>query len=297
MPSLKQLEYFIALARNNNMSKLSEENYISQTALSNSISRLEQELGVKLFDRVGRNIVLNDYGKLYLQHIEPALVSIRCARIAIENAARGDHNNVSVAIASSTLWGNLIGSFLTKNPQYSISQKECNIDAIMERLPELETDLIIAGTIDFNSPSLDSVMFIKDPVRLYVPPDHPFAGRKSIHLSEAKNEKFICQPKTSGFSRFSNILFRKAGFTPNIVAECDYSLRRDLLRSGVGVVLASDSVLRAHFFDNCVAVLIEDEWAYREMSCFWLKNRPLSVAAIAFRDFLIEYYRDTSNKA
>lgn len=295
MPSLKQLEHFCALAKTNNMSKLAEDNYISQTALSNSIARLEREMGVQLFDRIGRNIILNDCGRLFLSYVEPALASLQMGQQALKKITAESVNSVSVAIASSTLWGTLIGAFLTRYPMYYISQTECRIDEISEKLPRLNVDLIIAGSVDFKSPYLDSVVFIRDAVRLYVPLDHPFAKRKSIHLAEAANEKYICQPKNSGFSRFSKTLFEKAGFTPNIVAECDYTLRRELLRSGMGVVLASDTVLRAHYFDNCVSVLVEDEWAIREMSCYWLKSRPLSAPATAFKAFLLDYYSDSSN--
>lgn len=297
MPSLKQLQYFIALANGKNMSKLAEEYYISQTALSNSVSRLERELGVNLFDRMGRNIVLNDYGRIYLQYVEPAINSIVLGQQALSNIRHRDTNSVSIAIASSHLWGDLIGSFLTSHSNFSISQRECNIDNINRQLPELDIDLIIAGSVDFDSPYLDSVCFTRDKVRLYVPPHHPFADRDSIYLSEARNENFICQPKHTGFSRFSERLFKAAGFKPNIVAECDYSLRRELLGKGVGVALASDSVLRARFFDNCVPILVKDELAVREMSCFWLKNRPLSPPAIAFRAHLLDYYGSVGQQA
>lgn len=290
MPSLKQLEYFLALAKSSNMTKLSEDLFVSQTALSKSIARLESELGVKLFDRQGRNIVLNEYGKTFLQYVEPAVNSLSMGQQVLSDMRAESSMNVSLALASSILWGTLIGSFLSRNPECSISQRECRIDAIMERLPKLDVDLIIAGSADFDSPLLDSVKFISDSVRLYVPLGHHLADRKSIKLIEAKDENFICQPKHTGFSKFSNTLFQKAGFTPKIVAECDYTLRRELLRNGTGVVLASDTVLRANFFDHCVPVLIEDDFAVRHMSCFWLKNRPLSPAATRFRDFVVDYY-------
>ncbi len=295
MPSLKQLEHFLALAENGNMTKLSEERFISQTALSNSIARLEAELGVKLFDRVGRNIVLNEYGKAFLQYVGPAINSLAMGQQVLESMRTKASMNVSVAIASSTLWGALIGSFLSQNPECSILQRECRIDNINGLLPKLDVDLIIAGSVDFDTPFLESVKFISDPVRLYVPIGHRLANRKTIKLIEAKDENFIFQPKHAGFSKFSNMLCKKAGFTPKIVAECDYTLRRELLRHGAGVVLASDTVLRANFFDNCVPILIEDEFAVRDMSCFWLKNRPLSPAAIKFRDFVVDYYSQDSN--
>lgn len=294
MPTLKQLEYFCELAKSENMSKVAEAHYVSQTALSNSLSRLEKELNVQLFTRRGRNIVLNEQGKIFLQFVESALYSISLGLHTIQNihGQNSNNNNVSIAIVSSTLWGTMIGSFLIEYPQYSISQRECRIDAIVEKLPQLDIDLIIAGSIDFNSPYLDSKKIISDPVRLYLPPNHPFTGRKSMRLIEAKDEPFISQPQTTGFSRFCNTLFQKAGFTPNIVAECDYTIRGELLRKGVGVLLASDTTLRAHFFDDCASVLIEDDFAVRDMSCFWLKGRPLSPAAKTFLDFITSYYFD-----
>lgn len=296
MPTLKQLEYFCELARTGNMTKLAESHYVSQTALSNAISRLENDLGVPLFNRIGRNIVLNEYGLMYYQYIEPAMGSFSLAQQAIDNLKKTNSQSVSIAIASSTLWGTMIGSFLRENPELSLSQRECNIDTISKSLPNLDVDLIIAGSIDFDSPYLDSIKFISDAVRLYVPLNHPFANRKSIRLIEAKDENYICQPPNTGFSQFCNKLFDQAGFKPKIVAECDYTLRRDLLRSGVGVVLASDTILRARFFDNCIPILVEDDFAVRDMSCFWLKNRALSPSAKKFRDFLVSYYANEANR-
>ena len=62
---LLQLQYFQAVARTGNITQAAKELYISQPCLSRSISRLEQSLGVALFDRKGRNIVLNQYGKAF----------------------------------------------------------------------------------------------------------------------------------------------------------------------------------------------------------------------------------------
>lgn len=294
MPTLKQLEYFCELAKIGNMSKVAEAHYVSQTALSNSLSRLENELNVQLFDRHGRSIVLNEQGMVFLQFVESALCSISNGLHAVQNIRAKDANNISIAIVSSTLWGTMIGSFLCTYPQYSIFQRECRIDAIAENLPRLDVDLIIAGSSDFHSPHLDSIKFISDPVRIYLPPNHPFSGRTSMRLIEAKDEPFISQPQTTGFSRFCNMLFQKAGFTPKIVAECDYTIRGELLRKGMGVLLASDTTVRAHFFDDCASVLIEDDFAVRDMSCFWLKNRPLSPAAKTFLDFVVDYYAKQS---
>lgn len=289
MPSLKQLQYFLDLAAKGNMTRLAEENFVSQTALSNALARMEDELGVQLFDRVGRNLMLNEYGKVYRQHVETAFASLRKGDQALAAMLKHSSNSISLAINSSNLWRAMINTFLEEHPQYTIFQRECNIDAISKTLPQMDVDFIIAGDIDFSSPHLDKTVLTDYAVRLYVPPAHRFAKRKSIRLSEAKNENFISLPADTGFTRFCNGLFDRAGFSPTIVAECDYTLRWDMLRQRVGVVLSCD--LRSNY-DHGVPILVTDEFAIRRMSLFWIKTRKLSESAQIFRNFIVNYYRN-----
>ena len=288
MPSLKQLQYFLDLAATGNMTRLAAESYVSQTALSNALSRLEEELGVQLFDRIGRNLVLNEYGKVYRQHVGAAFEALRTGNQTLANMARQSVNSISLAINSSLSWRDMISSFLSKYPAYTIFQQECNIDAISHRLPQLDMDFILAGDIDFISPHLNHTVLVEFAVRLHVPRTHPLAKRKSIRLIEAKNERFISLPPTTGFSRFCRGLFDQAGFTPDIMAECDYTLRWDLLRRGVGVVLSCDL---NQGNSNGVPILVADKFAVRRMAIFWAKNHTPLPAAQDFKDHIITYYR------
>ena len=73
MISTLQLQYFCALAHKQNLTRCAEEFYISQSTLSNALARMEADLDVRLFDRVGRSLILNNYGKIYLQYAEAAI--------------------------------------------------------------------------------------------------------------------------------------------------------------------------------------------------------------------------------
>lgn len=72
MPTVKQLQYFCDIAETGNMSLVATRSFVSQTALSSALSRLEKELGVMLFDRAGKKLVLNDYGRTYLEYAKAA---------------------------------------------------------------------------------------------------------------------------------------------------------------------------------------------------------------------------------
>ena len=85
MISTLQLQYFCALAHKQNLTKCAEEFYISQSTLSNSLARMEADLDVRLFDRVGRSLILNNYGKIYLQYAEAALKALENGKRAVAN--------------------------------------------------------------------------------------------------------------------------------------------------------------------------------------------------------------------
>lgn len=72
MPTVKQLQYFCDIAETGNMSLVATRSFVSQAALSSALSRLEEELGVMLFDRAGKKLVLNDYGRTYLEYAKAA---------------------------------------------------------------------------------------------------------------------------------------------------------------------------------------------------------------------------------
>ncbi len=89
MISTLQLQYFCALAHKQNLTKCAEEFYISQSTLSNSLARLEADLNVQLFDRVGRNLVLNNYGKIYLEYAEAAIKALEDGKHALTSEFGG----------------------------------------------------------------------------------------------------------------------------------------------------------------------------------------------------------------
>lgn len=297
LPSIKQLQYFCALAKKKNMTSLSSELYVSQTALSNSISRLEAEVGVQLFDRIGRNLFLNEYGAAYLEYIEDAFSSLDKASNIIQDLKNKNTNNVSISLNSPLLYEDIFASFINKHPGYTLTQCECNISSISDKLPKLETDLIIAGSSDFDSTSLQSHTLSKDRLWIFVPPSHRLANRKSVQIEELKNEKFICQSPHTGFSRFCKKLFNEINFTPQIIAECDYSMRKILFHQNIGIILATDANIRANYYNYGHSILLKGIDVTRDMSIFWSKNNELSEAAKLFRNHVIEYYNNLQTQS
>jgi len=289
MPSLLQLRYFCELAKQGNMSQVAERNHISQTALSNAIARLEDELEVSLFDRIGRGITLNKYGESYLQNVEKALKLLDEATSDLNYMQSADRNIVTLATVSSILWAEMIKDFLRHHPNYSIKQNEFTWEEDSDNsLPNSE--IIITGVDDIKSSRFFKVVFRDDRLWICVPPNHRLAKRKEVFLEDLKDESFINLPRNTGFSRFCHNLCQEAGFTPRVVAECDYALRKELLKLGVGIILYTDASKRINYFSEGVSIPISDRNIRRQLAIFWRNDRPLSPAAEIFRDFVIKYY-------
>ena len=114
MVTLQQLKYFRELAKTCHLTRTAERLYITQTTLSNTIINLENQIGIKLFNRVGRNIQLSDAGKQYYKYVNEALIALENAQTAIDDFKENDRQNISVAMNSSNVWNEMIHGFRNK---------------------------------------------------------------------------------------------------------------------------------------------------------------------------------------
>ena len=163
MISTIQLQYFCALAHKQNLTKCAEEFYISQSTLSNSLARMEADLDVRLFDRVGRSLILNNYGKIYLQYAEAALKALENGKRAVANELNEQKHKVIVYTISPLLFSGPIDRFAWKHPEYDIIQREflfSDISSIDSYDPFLS--IILAGSSDIRNTNWESHEFRRD---------------------------------------------------------------------------------------------------------------------------------------
>jgi LysR family transcriptional activator of glutamate synthase operon len=293
MPTLLKLSYFKALAENEHLTRTAESLSVSQTALSNMIIQLEEELGVKLFDRTGRSIRLNAHGKAYLAHVNRIFDELENGRIELKNISESAEKCISMAMTSSYLWADMIGSFKKKHPSYSIRQHEDNPESYKDQLKSRVLDFVIAGKEDFPSRGLASKVIRRERIMLSVLPSHRLSGRDSVLLSELADEPFVSLPKGTPFRRFCDNLCRQAGFKPNTVMECDYMMRSKLIEYGYGVCLTTQTAADMNFLGPVCYIPLADSFAIRSISLFWISNRTMTKPVRDFYEYVIEYFRPT----
>ena len=294
MLSLLQLQYFQVLAEEQHLGRTAEKLYISQTTLSTMISKLERELGVRLFDRNGGSLRLNECGQKYLQYVNGALLMLADG----ENAARalggqGDSSTLSLAISGTNAWGETIIAFKQRYPKYRITQQSEVLPAMKDNLLSGRLDMALVGTEDMTDERLEYLPLREGRIYACLPRGHRLEGRQAVMLSDLKDEPIISTLKEMPYTVFCTNMFRKAGITPNIVTECDFLLRPRLLASGMGIALlygpALDQPIVADMFRPFVCIPIEDDCAVRRLGLFWRRGRRFTPVMKAFQTFLTEF--------
>ena len=149
---LSQLRYFKALAENGNLTQTASKLYLSPPALSASISNLEKELGVQLFDRVGRRMFLNRNGTLFLKRIDNALSILDYAKAEVSDIGSKNGSTVHVATTSPNVFQNAFFSFWKEYPNYKISHESLRINQIDCKDLLYKYDFLIASPMDFTCP-------------------------------------------------------------------------------------------------------------------------------------------------
>ncbi|SFC88903.1 regulatory helix-turn-helix protein, lysR family [Bacillus sp. OV322] len=119
---LLQLKYFQTVARLEHMTHAAEELKIAQPSLSKTISRLEEDLGVPLFDRIGRQIKLNQYGKTFLTRVDRIFMELGEAKRELEYLSGLHLGMVQLAISIPSILPDLISSFLAQHKNIFFQQ-------------------------------------------------------------------------------------------------------------------------------------------------------------------------------
>jgi DNA-binding transcriptional LysR family regulator len=291
MITLLQLDYFRKLAAVEHITRTAQELHISQTALSSMIINLEKELGVQLFDRSKRTIRLNDAGRTYLQYVRDIFASLDNGKAAVQNIYASKGHTVSLATGTSSVWAPLFHDFCKVYPQYTLKQTNLIIPYLENALREMTVDFVIAGENDLHIRDMERSWFKTDSIYLCVSSQHPLAGRESVYMNELIHEKFISLNESAPWRTYCDWIFARAGYTPHVVLECDYTLRASLIESNFGVALTSESAMTVDMLKPNCYIHIADEYATRKMYLFHNPRRYMSDAANDFRQFCINYYQ------
>src|SRR5256885_5348413 len=190
--NVDELRWFVAVAERGRVTRAAEELHISQPALSRALSRMQRELGMNVFDRSGRNLRLNRYGELYLEHARRALAELDSGQRAIEDMAGGERGLVSLGFAptlSTWLVPALVSAFRSEHPGPRFQLHQDAVGQLVDSLRDGGVDLLVCPRP--GDPALGWHALGRERLQLAVPAGHRLAGRKRGRLLEAAGERFV----------------------------------------------------------------------------------------------------------
>ncbi|MFJ8415623.1 LysR family transcriptional regulator [Bacillus paramycoides] len=289
---ITQLQYFLTVARLEHMSKAALKLQISQSFLSKTMARLEDDIGVPLFDRKGKSIRLNEYGRIFYKKVEKVLFDLGEAIEEIQELANIREDSLSINVMNSKLLPSLFSTFYKKRPHIKIHQYTLPDAIALQKLLDGTLDLMIVP-----NPIIDDkitwVPLFNEDVYLLVPKSHLFANRKSISLIEATDERFIIFEEGQSMRITTDRLFQRAGFTPKISFEGDeLSIILQLVNEGAGISFFPEYSFLGSYLENTSMLKISDSASFQTVGIACLKERKSSFIVNSFRDFAIEYLRN-----
>jgi DNA-binding transcriptional LysR family regulator len=287
----QQLEYFGVVARLEHFTRAAKKLAISQPALSRSIAALEEEIGVPLFEREGRSVRLNRYGRVFLRHVERALAEIDEGKRKIQDLVNPDQGVISLAFLH-TLGARFVPSLLREFRQYYPSVRfqlyQNSAKRILEQLEAGEIDLCFTSP-PVRRPGLGWADLLQEKLIVLVPRHHPLASRRTIRLDEVAEEPFICMKHGYGLRSITENLCQQAGFTPQIAFEGEeVTTVAGLVAAGLGIALIPD--ISGLDLGKTVCLEVSEPRCQRMIGMAWRKGRFMPLPVQKFRTFVIQRF-------
>jgi len=287
----QQLKYFQTVANLQHISHAAEVLSISQPALSRSIARLENELGVQLFERQNRSIALNKYGQLFLKRVNNMIQEYETGQQEIRDLLSPEYGEISLGFFhthGTHIIPDLIGTFRLKYPNVKFQLNQHSSQVLVEQLESGEIDLCLTTYRETKLP-VKWIDLWNEELFVMVPVGHHLSRYKSITLDKIANESLISFKEGYGLRLIADQLCKEAGFSPKILFEGEeVSTIAGLIAAGLGVALIPDS----DGLDLNKVAQIRVKWpkCQRTIKMAWVEGRYLSPAVKKFRKFVLNYF-------
>ena len=287
---LQQLRYFLEVAHSQHMTRSAKRLHISQPSLSQSIKRLEWELGVALFATRGRNIALTEQGKFLRDRLEPILD--RLDALPEQLRALNDPERTTLRL-HVTAASRLVSEAIIA---YRREHEKLNFQFLQAEEAHL-FDLSVAGE-SANATPPEGAFCLDEPIYLAVPDAPRFAGVERVHLADFRSAKFISLIAQKQFRQDCDRLCAEAGFQPRIAFESDSpETVRNMIAAHMGVGFWPAFTWGEFRSEGMKLLEIEDPICRRAIAIRRGKNRTDSRVVDQFYEFLCTWFQTKAQEA
>lgn len=282
---LLQLRYFRDAAELENFSKVAEKNYVPQPSISKTISKLEQELGVRLFDRNGKKISLNRNGKFFYEKVSTALASLDDGINYFKTPMQA---NIAIYIqAGNRFISMLTADFLTSTKDIFIS----SVNQISNNAKSNYDFTFMQLLNDMNGLRFERLM--DDEIVLVVSKKHPLCKYDEISIQSLSDYPYIAYYKSINLRDFTDEYCRReGGFTPGVVFEtADFQAIRYMISKNKGIALMPKNLFEVQQSDSYKIIRLKEK-TFRTLVIAWDEKKLLSPQALQFLKYTKDWFRN-----
>lgn len=292
---LQQLKYFKAVAEIGKISEAAEALFISAPALSTSISRLEKELGVQLFDRGNNRITLNTQGEIFLRHTNQIFETLKSAKKELQESMLQQGPHISLLSVNTSMWVNFIAAFLSEFPQYTLSNSAIAPAQLEQHGLHAPHSFLLAYESDISpqlEEELNSIFLFQVIPMVAIHKDHPLASEKVLDIRQLVGEKLYMP--LPGFPVHMRLQKLYELYDLPMPPDTNYSLmiRLKMVSQNQGITFISSSATQTILSPDIRYIPLATPFEPWKARLYWRKDRPLTPFEITLKDFCQQFYED-----
>jgi LysR family hydrogen peroxide-inducible transcriptional activator len=284
---LHQLRYFCAVAEAGSFSRAAEQSHVSQPSLSQQIMKLEDELGARLFDRLGRSVRLTETGQTFLPRARAVLRELEAARGDVVEQKDSIGGSVTIGVIPTVapyFLPQRLTRFSRKYPQVRLTVVEEITPALLDLLRASKVDLAILA-LPIRGHEFETFPLLTERLFAALPRGHKLATRRTLSLKDLRSQPFLLLRDGHCFRDTAVAACDRARLHPQIIFESgQFSSLLSMVGAGMGVSIVPEMAVEKK--SRCRFVRIDDTAAARTIGAVVLRGRSLSRAHHAFLSHL-----------
>jgi len=287
--TLQQLRLFEAVARHKSFTRAAEEIHLSQPAVSIQVKRLEENVGLTLFEHVGKRITMTEAGRELYSASKDVLGRLADLDIAIDSLSGEVAGTLRVTVVTSAKYflPHLLGAFIRRYPGVEPKLMVANRASLLERVADNIDDLYVMGHVPEDL-DVTEYSFLENVISIVASPDHPLANKRKIPLKRINEERFLVRERGSGNRKVVEEFFESRGLeiNPYMVLGSAEAIKQGVM-AGLGISALSLHNLRLEIAAGQIGVLkVEGFPLRRRWNVIHRTGKNLSPAAKSFVEFL-----------
>lgn len=289
--TFQQLRLLEAVSRLGSYTLAAKELFITQPAVSIQIKRLEEQIGLPLFEQVGKKTFPTSAGKTVYAASLDIINRVEDLKISIEELKGTVKGSLKVSVVSTAKYflPELLGVFLQQYPDVEPKLTFTNRARVIERLMNNEDDFVIMGQTP-KEENLEASPFLNNILGIVAHKDHPLANKKNITIKELASQRFLIREIGSGTRNVFDQLLQQHGVAIEPYMELGSSeALKQAVMAGLGIAVLSLHTIQLERDVNKLIVLdVEGFPLKRRWYVVHLKGKKLSLVARTFLDFILK---------